>query len=112
MVVLEEEGLVLMKEEGWKAQAACKGKPVAMFYPDPGYLGTTHKAALEICQTCPVKIQCGEYAIANKEPGIWGGLTEADRRKSRRSSLHRTGLRPNQLWRHGWEYDIENRKPV
>lgn len=34
-----------------------------------------------ICDFCPVKALCAEYAtLAKEEWGIWGGLTPADRR--------------------------------
>ena len=37
--------------------------------------------AKSICRICPVKSQCLEYAMEIREPyGIWGGLTEAERR--------------------------------
>lgn len=37
--------------------------------------------AKSICQVCPVKSPCHDYAMAIREPyGIWGGLTEVERR--------------------------------
>ncbi len=37
--------------------------------------------AKSICRICPVKAPCLDYAIEIREPyGIWGGLTEAERR--------------------------------
>jgi WhiB family redox-sensing transcriptional regulator len=38
--------------------------------------------AKAICQVCPVRQPCAEYAITIREPfGIWGGLTEVERRE-------------------------------
>lgn len=58
---------------------------------------TNLAAAKQICDSCPLKIDCLEYALKNVEVGIWGGTTEEQRglikrragirsiRKSRRS---------------------------
>lgn len=33
------------------------------------------------CQPCPLRIQCGRYALANREPvGVWGGHDLTGRR--------------------------------
>jgi WhiB family transcriptional regulator, redox-sensing transcriptional regulator len=41
--------------------------------------------ALALCATCPVRAQCLEYALRNKEShGIWGGTTPEERRRIRR----------------------------
>lgn len=43
------------------------------------------KLAIELCQGCPVKKLCGDYAIRwEPEYGIWGGLRPYERRKERR----------------------------
>jgi WhiB family redox-sensing transcriptional regulator len=44
--------------------------------------------ARRICNACPVASECLEFALAtNQEAGIWGGLTEEDRRRLRKSWL-------------------------
>lgn len=36
------------------------------------------------CNTCPTKIDCLEWAIANNEPyGVWGGTTTRERERIR-----------------------------
>ena len=41
--------------------------------------------AVALCATCPVRAQCLEYALRNKEShGIWGGTTPEERRRIRR----------------------------
>ena len=41
--------------------------------------------AKKICQTCPVVVECGEYAIrANILYGIWGGMTLRERQAVKR----------------------------
>lgn len=42
-------------------------------------------AVRQFCMKCPVLDDCAEYALDNRiEFGVWGGLTEEDRRKIRR----------------------------
>jgi WhiB family redox-sensing transcriptional regulator len=46
-------------------------------------------AAKELCDRCPVRTQCLEYAIVNDfRDGIWGGLTAAERDDLARSRAH------------------------
>lgn len=50
-----------------------------VFYPDKG--GSVD-AAKAVCETCPVREQCLEYALRNRERfGVWGGASVTDRRK-------------------------------
>lgn len=85
----------------WMDDAACKNQPTHIFYPEPGSLNTPNtRLALSLCQECPVRNTCLEHAIQAKEPGIWGGMTEQERRRNRRSRF-----RPNQMWVHGWHYE-------
>lgn len=60
-----------------------------VFFPEDGINPTETKQmnvmAKQVCERCPIRIQCGEYAILNQEPfGIWGGLTVADRERLRK----------------------------
>jgi WhiB family redox-sensing transcriptional regulator len=32
-----------------------------------------------ICQRCPIRLQCRDYALSTRVSGIWGGTTEAER---------------------------------
>ena len=42
--------------------------------------------ALLICSSCPVRIRCASEALAARIPdGVWGGLTEEERRILRRN---------------------------
>lgn len=63
-----------------------------MFYPK-GEMGRALrqiKAAKSVCAGCAVRGPCLEEALANGEVyGIWGGLTERERRRFRR--LRKTG---------------------
>jgi hypothetical protein len=61
---------------------ACFGKPVSWFFPDTRTVGITKNArmALNICAECSVKQECAEYALKWELHGIWGGLTERQRK--------------------------------
>ena len=72
----------------WHAQAACRGHDQQIFFPPRGEavvkLSTVAKA---ICAGCPVRTECLDYAVTNIEPfGIWGGMTERQRRALRRQA--------------------------
>lgn len=74
-------------EPTWRAQAACQGATASHFYP-PSVTETRDErrrredAARALCGRCPVQEPCLEYALYVQEPyGIWGGLTEVERRR-------------------------------
>lgn len=68
----------------WQVNALCAQTDPEAFFPEKG--GST-KAAKKICAMCTEKFQCLEYALDNNEKfGIWGGLSERERRKLRKSS--------------------------
>lgn len=71
--------------EHWSAEAACHDHPEPdLWYPTAGQGGTDDIGvieALHICATCDVRERCLEYALTHNEPGIWGGLTENQRRR-------------------------------
>lgn len=75
--------------EDWRESAACRGLDTGAFFaPDKerGHARTAReRRALQICQACPVLTECRDQALAAAEPyGIWGGMTEKDRRRHRR----------------------------
>ena len=71
-----------MKKGTWTDQAACRGTDTEIFFPANA---DEEAEALSICATCPVRAQCLDYAIRNRETyGIWGGTTPEQRRRIRR----------------------------
>lgn len=68
----------------WQSDAVCGETDLEAFFPEKG--GSTRDAK-RICNTvCRVKEQCLEYALANGERfGIWGGLSERERRALEKS---------------------------
>ena len=66
----------------WQADALCAETDPEAFFPEKG--GSTRDAK-RICDTCEVRQQCLEYALENDERfGIWGGLSERERRRLRK----------------------------
>lgn len=62
----------------WISQAACRGLDTELFYPEAG---EPTAMAREVCDSCPVSVQCLEHAITNREQyGIWGGTSVRKRR--------------------------------
>ena len=90
-----------LPDEDWQDFAACKGKPLAWFYPEKNrasYVGASR--AILVCMGCPVRRDCLEYAITPRprlkqvgggapvmvryeieREGIWGGTLPHQRRK-------------------------------
>jgi len=76
-----EEG-VQGNERAWQDQANCLGVDPDLFFPERG---ASTREAKEVCRGCEVRTQCLDYALANGEKfGIWGGLSERERRRLRR----------------------------
>jgi WhiB family redox-sensing transcriptional regulator len=72
----------LLEDQGWQESALCAETDPEAFFPEKG--GSTREAK-KICTGCEVRSECLEYALANDERfGIWGGLSERERRRLRR----------------------------
>ena len=68
---------------GWRERGLCSPATAHLFYVERG-AGT--KPAKRICARCPVREECLEYALTTAEKGgIWGGLSERERRRIRKS---------------------------
>ena len=69
-------------DRAWQDQAHCLGVDPDLFFPERG---ASTREAKDVCRGCEVRQQCLEYALANGEKfGIWGGLSERERRRLRR----------------------------
>ncbi len=75
--------------EDWAPRAACKGTT-----PDQLFVrGAEQNKAKQLCTGCPVRTECLAEALDNQiEWGVWGGMTE----RERRALLRR---RPTASWR-------------
>ncbi len=76
--------------EDWRKVAACKRTEPDLFFP----VGTTGPAidqiemAKRVCHTCEAIESCLDFALAtNQEAGVWGGTSEEERRRLRKSWL-------------------------
>lgn len=75
-----DEGLL-----GWQEQALCAQTDPEAFFPEKG--GSTREAK-RVCASCDVRAECLDYALENDERfGIWGGLSERERRRIRRRAV-------------------------
>ncbi len=69
--------------EEWWPRAGCRGMDPNLFFADDDESITAAKA---VCRTCPVSDECLEYAMRGRiDHGVWGGMTDAERRRLRRS---------------------------
>lgn len=70
--------------EHWTGEASCAevGHGGDFWFVEKG--GSV-KDAKTICRDCPVRSECLQYALKNRESfGIWGGLTQGERRRLER----------------------------
>ena len=74
----------LLQFPEWMADGLCAQTDPEQFFPEKG--GTTAHAK-KVCASCPVRVECLEYALTNGERyGIWGGTSERERRRLARSA--------------------------
>ncbi|WP_344163711.1 WhiB family transcriptional regulator [Kribbella yunnanensis] len=83
-----------VRAESWILAAACRNEDPELFFP----IGTTGpsllqvEAAKRVCARCPVRPDCLESALGSgQDAGIWGGLTELERRELKHSRIRRSG---------------------
>lgn len=100
----------------WVSQAACRGIDPELFMPE---IGGNTRAAKELCNgrpatkmkpglpPCPVKDECLEYSLQLPGPvvGVWGGLSERERREVKRSTPIRV-----KRFQHGTDHGYKTHK--
>jgi WhiB family redox-sensing transcriptional regulator len=77
-----------MREPRFYENPSCAEIGGDLFFPEKeeNQLGQTEiNMAKRICRSCPHQTECAEWGIKNERYGIWGGLTETDRRPIRKS---------------------------
>jgi WhiB family redox-sensing transcriptional regulator len=79
----------------WRHRAACRDEDPELFFP----IGTTGPALLQVdeakavCRRCDAVEECLTWALdSDQDAGVWGGLSEDERREARRLRV-RTALR-------------------
>lgn len=76
------KALGLDDDLAWQDNANCRGANADLFFPERG---ASTRAAKAICRECQVRVECLEFAISTGEKfGIWGGMSERERRRVRR----------------------------
>lgn len=81
-------------EKTWELIARCRDENPDLFFPDrqtsPEKKAAATEKAKAFCGECVVSETCLEYALTHGEKfGIWGGLSERERRKLRRQRMMR-----------------------
>ena len=70
---------------GWQERALRAQTDPEAFFPEKG--GSTREAK-RVCLSCEVRSECLEYALSKDERfGIWGGLSERERRKLKKRAV-------------------------
>jgi WhiB family redox-sensing transcriptional regulator len=82
---------LLDAERAWQERANCLGVDPDLFFPERG---ASTREAKAVCWGCEVRGDCLEYALRHGEKfGIWGGLSERERRRVRRQrAIERRGV--------------------
>ena len=81
--------IVIDQELDWRHDAECiRYVGIVDFFPARG---ESAREAKSICATCSVREQCLEYAMRwDQLCGVWGGLSERERRQLRRERRNAT----------------------
>lgn len=78
----------------WQDKALCKGMTDKFFAPDVRVKtgASFYREAIEVCKECPVRTECGEYAVKEEiMHGVWGGMTPNQRRVMIRNNIYSCG---------------------
>ena len=85
LVMLNTIGEAEENELSWQERSLCAQTDPEAFFPEKG--GSTREAK-RICVGCEVKAECLTYALMHDERfGIWGGLSERERRRLKREAI-------------------------
>jgi WhiB family redox-sensing transcriptional regulator len=84
---------MLGERPDWYEHAACRGKPLTLFFPPRGVAPVAYKEARAICARCPVRQRCLDFQLAYEDGmaqkskcGMFGGLTPEERDRLGRTS--------------------------
>jgi WhiB family transcriptional regulator, redox-sensing transcriptional regulator len=70
----------------WQESARCQGMSADLFFVPDGETRRDRlrrqRLAKSVCAQCPVRVECGDFALRSQQPfGIWGGMTEHERQQ-------------------------------
>lgn len=85
----------------WQSLAACRGMRRDLFFPE--YEWMIEPSVIATCETCPVRDICRQWAIDHDEVGVWGGLTDEQRRaiSAQRERVRCPDCRSEQIFNDG-----------
>ena len=78
---------LLDRRPGWRDDAACRDADPELFFPEGDIKSAQAQVTMakRLCRGCRVSAACLNWALAGgQEAGIWGGLTEDERRRLNR----------------------------
>ena len=87
MSILASSLALAAAEETWRDHALCRDTDPELFFPvgTTGHALTSIEQAKRVCGECRVTAECLDFALeTNQDSGIWGGLSEDERRAIRR----------------------------
>ena len=87
MSILASSLALAAAEETWRDHALCRDTDPELFFPvgTTGHALTSIEHAKRVCSECRVTSACLDFALeTNQDSGIWGGLSEEERRAIRR----------------------------
>ena len=74
----------------WMADGLCRQVDPDLFFPDGrgAAVAIQNEKAKAVCEGCPVKAVCLEWAInTGQSAGVWGGMSEDERRPLRQDVM-------------------------
>lgn len=94
----------------WRGEAVCNELPPeegAYFFGDADDGTPTHQQherARLYCYTCPVQVQCLRWCVEfDQQFGVWGGLTESQRKRYLMPAIRKDGLTDDVLGEVIWK---------
>ena len=79
----------------WRSHAVCRDEDPELFHPvgDSGPALLQAEQAKAVCRRCPVTDECLANALELGAEGVWGGMSEEERRALKRRGGLRAGTR-------------------
>jgi WhiB family redox-sensing transcriptional regulator len=93
---------VSVDPDAWMLSAECLGRTDLFFAPDESESRAERRyresQAKSVCFECVVRVECLSEALRSDERfGIWGGLTERERRAARRTTMNEVEVSPQDI---------------
>lgn len=98
--ILEDTGITETERlpiPSWQARGSCWRTGYDLFFPDnKDDARSKIPKAKKICEECPVRKECLQYALETEsQHGVWGGTTRSERKRISKE-LEETGIAPKE----------------